>query len=252
MKKWLGFILVCCMVVCGNAVVIAAKKEISAKKETKSISKKGLVAYWSFDDGKGTIAKDLSGNNNNGKLVNMDPSTCWVEGKKGKALYFDGVDDYVNCGNVAEWNLASTNHSIEMWFKIPPRATYSTAYPFLLCRYVSSTGYYMFTSTRSNVVSVREFGGSNISILGPTTLIDDNWHHIAYTVDTNTKTAYLYIDGSQYGTITYTGDLADADVNLSIGRGSDAYSVGGIDEVAIYNRALSKEEIKAHYESITK
>jgi hypothetical protein len=61
----------------------------------------GLVGYWSFDEGSGNIARDYSGNGNNGTLYNFNftATSGWVDGKVGKALSFDGVDDYVNVGN---------------------------------------------------------------------------------------------------------------------------------------------------------
>jgi type II secretory pathway pseudopilin PulG len=57
----------------------------------------GLVGYWSFDEGSGNIARDYSGNGNNGTLYNFNftATSGWVDGKVGKALSFDGVDDYV-------------------------------------------------------------------------------------------------------------------------------------------------------------
>jgi len=65
----------------------------------------GLVAYWNFDEGSGTIAADSSGNGNNGTLVN-GPS--WTNGIKGKALLFDGVDDNVTVPNSNSLNLANS------------------------------------------------------------------------------------------------------------------------------------------------
>jgi prepilin-type N-terminal cleavage/methylation domain-containing protein len=58
----------------------------------------GLVGHWSFDEGAGTIAYDLSGYGNNGTLNNFNftATSGWITGKIGKALIFDGVDDYVN------------------------------------------------------------------------------------------------------------------------------------------------------------
>src|SRR6266498_470903 len=53
----------------------------------------GLVGYWSFDDGTGTIAGDSSGNDNTATLIN---GPIWTSGEIGGALSFDGVDDYVS------------------------------------------------------------------------------------------------------------------------------------------------------------
>ncbi len=51
----------------------------------------GVVSYWSFNEGAGTVAADISGNGNNAGLVN---GPAWVNGKIGKALQFDGINDY--------------------------------------------------------------------------------------------------------------------------------------------------------------
>ena len=65
----------------------------------------GLVGYWPFDEGSGNIAKDYSGNGNDGTLVN---GPTWTTGKVGGALSFDGVDDYVRVINSASINTSLT------------------------------------------------------------------------------------------------------------------------------------------------
>ncbi|MFQ6062808.1 MAG: hypothetical protein ACE5J9_06490, partial [Methanosarcinales archaeon] len=61
---------------------------------TAQTSDNGLVAEWAFDEGKGNIVKDTSGNGNDGTIH----GATWVDGKFGKALQFDGVNDYVLLG----------------------------------------------------------------------------------------------------------------------------------------------------------
>ncbi len=56
-------------------------------------SDEGLVAYYSFDEGSGNVLHDLSGNENDGTIYGAK----WVDGKYGKALEFDGINDYVDC-----------------------------------------------------------------------------------------------------------------------------------------------------------
>ena len=55
----------------------------------------GLVGYWNFDQGSGTIAYDSSGYNNHGTIY----GASWTSGKVNGALNFDGLNDYVDCGN---------------------------------------------------------------------------------------------------------------------------------------------------------
>ncbi|MEM5812070.1 MAG: DUF2341 domain-containing protein, partial [Candidatus Aenigmatarchaeota archaeon] len=71
----------------------------------------GLISSWHFNEGSGTIALDSSGNNNNGNLVN---GPTWVNGKFGKALSFDGVNDYVSTTN--QFSNPQT-FSLVIWFK---------------------------------------------------------------------------------------------------------------------------------------
>ena len=74
----------------------------------------GLVARWTFDEGSGTIAGDSSGNNNIGTLTNGP--TWTTDSKVGSAaLQFDGVDDYVNAGNLGSLDLTTGDFSISLW-----------------------------------------------------------------------------------------------------------------------------------------
>ena len=76
------------------------------------ISDPSLVGYWAFDEGGGTSTKDSSGNGNIGMSIN-DPQ--WISGKSNTGLQFDGVDDYVDCGNGNSLNIQE-HISIELWF----------------------------------------------------------------------------------------------------------------------------------------
>ena len=87
------------------------------RTKEKARNQNGLVGAWAFDDGAGGWANDTSGNGNNGTLTNMAPGTCWVEGINGTALAFDGVDDYVACGNDASLNWGGADYTISAWVK---------------------------------------------------------------------------------------------------------------------------------------
>jgi hypothetical protein len=72
----------------------------------------GLVGYWPFDEGTGTIAYDKSGNNNNGTLLN---GPTWTSGKVGGALSFDGVNDYVNVGTSTILKNITSSITMSTW-----------------------------------------------------------------------------------------------------------------------------------------
>src|SRR3989338_7635905 len=92
---------------------------------SKPPSNLGLVGYWSFDEGTSTTATDFSGNRNNGKLTNFPSpvpfdssvNSGWTNGKQGKALSFDGSDDYVNAGSASSLKPTSAQ-TISFWIKL--------------------------------------------------------------------------------------------------------------------------------------
>jgi hypothetical protein len=85
------------------------------------------IGHWQFDEGSGQVATDSSGNGNNGQLGSTagadanDP--IWVDGISGKALGFDGVDDYVEIPYDPSFNLSS--FTLEVWLKFTQNDTYA-------------------------------------------------------------------------------------------------------------------------------
>jgi len=213
---------------------------------------RGLVGYWSFDEGSGTTAYDYSGNNNHGTLTN---GPTWTQGKVGGALSFDGVDDYVVVNN---FNLSNTNKiTISIWL----RFSVST----LKVPLEHSTN---FNYNNAFLMAYNEFGGvgslqlsdhnsSGYNIAYTTGGYNNNqWHHFVAVSNRDLdglNQITLYVDGNQ-NTIhhqTYRVDLNGVYSNYPLYFGSRGGSVfffnGFIDEVRIYNRALSEAEIQAIY-----
>ena len=77
-----------------------------------AVKAQDLVGYWKFEEGSGTIVADSSGYGNNGNTYG--PS--WVDGKIGKALNFDGNDDYVDFGNSNSLN--TTSITVSFWLNL--------------------------------------------------------------------------------------------------------------------------------------
>ena len=77
------------------------------------IDPKTVVGLWLFNEGKGDTAKDSSGNGNDGTLM-IKPK--WIDGKFGKALEFDGVASYVDCGN-NEIMTMTKEVTVEFWIR---------------------------------------------------------------------------------------------------------------------------------------
>jgi len=225
----------------GVLITIAVLTGMSVGVQAQS--DEGLVAEWHFDEGTGSVLKDSSGNGNDGMIY----GATWVEGKYGKALSFDGVDDYVYCGNDRIFDFGTNTFTIETWVKITDKTTsnwegivgkWDTPNGYFL-QYISSTGAWAF-------------GWHGNTYLNPSKSIGDgNWHHVV-AKRTGLTSAELYIDGEFIGSRADLPSISsDTPDPLSIGRLSleyGRYFNGIIDEVRIYDRALSAEEIKAHYE----
>jgi len=207
----------------------------------------GLVGYWAFGEGTGTIAKDASGNNNNGTLTN---GPAWVNGKYGKALSFDGTDDYVAVGS---FNPTPTNAlTVEAWvYWNSFSQSWSRIIDFgngqgndnILFAHQLTAGDLVFEIYNSG-------GTSGGKIVATGTLTTGQWLHLAATINSSGNVV-LFKNGLaiQSG----TSSLAPASIARTlnyIARSNwtaDGYFNGMIDDLRIYNRVLTADEIKSHY-----
>jgi len=225
-------------------VSIAGTVEIGVEAFANLPSDENLVGYWAFDDGSGSVAVDGSGNSNDGTLVNMEEAD-WVDGVAGKCLSFDGVDEKVNCGHDASLNITG-EISLSAWIK---QAVGNEG--FVLIKNTSDDSkrlYTIYCQGSENRVYFFYYDGAKKQIYWPYEIDDDAWHHLVITVDGTT--AYLYVDAVNQGSRTLAGAFqGDANADLKIGARDpgNLYFEGLIDEVRIYNRALTASEVKALY-----
>jgi len=212
----------------------------------------GLVALWHLNEGGGSTVSDSSGNGNTGTLIN---GTTWVDGKFGKALSFDGVNDYVEVANSASLDLTGNEITMEAWVY----GSFPTNYKryVVINKYKRSVGGYGLIIYRHSSPSGNaraylntDTGRSEGFCIG--VVSQNNWTHIAFTW--NSPNGSLYINGVKKSDCELNGSIASySDRALWIGKrggasSADVYFNGIIDEVAIYNRALSASEIKNHYD----
>jgi hypothetical protein len=212
----------------------------------------GLVGYWSFE-GKtvsGTRVFDASGTGNYGTMTN---GPTLVNGKLGQALQFDSISQYVDAGSAASLDLDSS-FSVGFWYK---SRTFS-----LNAQIVSKTNssslwnFQFYEQLGPGTPSVRFaiYDGNQVPLVdAQNTLSDNTWHHIVGIRDVATDKLYLYVDGVLNGsaTDTTTGSLPSAGDSLRFGQAVDLGGpksfIGNLDDVRIYNRALSAAEIKRLY-----
>ncbi len=204
-----------------------------------------LIGHWKLDESSGTNAADASGNGNHGTLnggQSFDNDS--VVGVIGNGLRFDGIDDFVNCGDIAAID-NQTQVTIAFW----GRRAALKAYVNVGKR--SAAGAMIVNIWSDGVVYFNVSKSGNI--WGRVAQNDTNWHHYALVYDgTQTGNANRlkgYIDGVAQ-TLAFTGTVPSSSADsgdFTIGRdpGSGARSNGLIDSVRLYTRALTPGEIGA-------
>jgi hypothetical protein len=218
----------------------------------------GLVAYWSLDEQSGTLVADSSGNSLNGTAS----GATIIDGVKGKARSFNGTNNYIEVTNNSLLNI-NTQITLMMWAKIDPTSTEG----FLISKRVQSDvncdiNYDIkYGRYPSGLYLILQYGtgcatGSNYALFNLTDFDDNQWHHLAVSfVFGQPSSALWMIDGAvRAGTWTHwDGSPGGGDqipnansYALEIGRQlstSPGYFKGGIDQIRIFDRALSQGEI---------
>ncbi len=196
-----------------------------------------LVGAWSFDEGSGSSVGDASGQGNVGSVSG---ATWTTSGKFGGALVFNGSSARVNVPNSASLQLVS-GMTLEAW--VYP-ASVSSGWRDVV--YKGDDNYYLegTSLTGGRPAGGGTFGGSNANAYGSGALPGDTWSHLALTYDG--ATLRLYVNGAQVGSQASTGAIATSTNQLQIGGDSiwGQYFSGRIDEVRVYNTALSAAAIQ--------
>src|SRR3989441_1191891 len=197
----------------------------------------GLVAAYAFNEGSGTTVADISGNDNNGTI---SAATWTTAGRFGNALVFNGTSARVTVPDAASLQL-TTGMTLEAW--VFPTAT-PTNWRAIVDKNVD--GYYLMASTDQGdrPSAGGTWVGGNQNTFGPSVVEVNTWTHLAATFDG--ETVRLYVNGVQVASQAQTTPLASTTGTLQIGGDSypNEFFAGRIDEVRIYNRALSAAEIQ--------
>lgn len=197
-----------------------------------------LIGYWKFDEGTGDIAYDASGYGNDGTLI-YNPT--WSDGISGGALDFDGVDDHVAVSKNAVVGL--THGTVSAW--VYPNELTSDNW-FFAYAMDSYKGVALCADYSGRVCGQLNQGSGDV-IRGntPGLVKVGEWNYL--TMTWNSSQAKLYVNGIPDKEVANSGYPQDYNSSLLFGADSfvrDYFSFNGkIDEVKIYSRALSSEEI---------
>ena len=210
----------------------------------------GLVGYWPFNGN----ANDESGNGNNGTVNGGTILSTDRFGNSNNAYYFDGVNDYIS--NILSMN-STDSLTISLWYLSPiPTNISSTHFELWESDNLSNQIHLNFSfnpiPTGYMYTFIPGIGTAN-DLMGTRTY--NAWHHIVVVKAGITET--VYVDNiPNFGQFTGTNSTLNFN-KFELGREfttegnlTDTYYIGKLDDIAIYNRALTQQEITNLYNSI--
>jgi hypothetical protein len=201
----------------------------------------GLVAAYGFDEGSGGTTADNSGNGNGGIL--QGGVTWTTSGHAGSALAFDGNDAVVTIADAPTLRLAGPL-TLEAWTR--PTSIASSYRTVVLKERSGGLCYALYADTSAGGPSGHVYvDGSEPRARAAIPLAANTWTHLAMTYDLTT--IRLYVNGSLAASTATTGSATTSTGPLRIGGNSvwGEHFAGLIDDVRVYNRALSAFEIGA-------
>ncbi|MBE0536566.1 MAG: hypothetical protein IH624_12945 [Phycisphaerae bacterium] len=203
-----------------------------------------LVGHWKLDEAGGAIAADSAGISH-GTLAG-DPVWAPLDGRIDGTLQFDGQGDYVNCGNNAVFNIRNAI-TVSAWVKVD---AFTTSWQGIVTK--GDSAWRLQGVGTDDVLGTLEFACTGVmvpytewgNILGNIRVDDGQWHHAAGVYDGLTMS--LYVDGVLDVTSVASGQIAVNNYDVCIGENAQQrgrFWRGQIDEVRVYNYALSPYEI---------
>ncbi len=224
-----------------NFITVSASSSGSGSSVNSTTN--GLVAAYSFDNNVGGTTVDNSGNSHYAQGLN---TTVFQQGRFGSAMSLNGTNSWVTVGNNTSLAL-STGMTLEAW--VYPTATMGGLETVVMKEKLATatsagTATYLLAANNSaNQPMSAVWNGSEATANGNMQIPPNQWTHLASTYDGQYQN--LYVNGVLVETLPQTGPIATSTGALRIGGNSiwGGYFQGYIDEVRIYNRALSNPQI---------
>jgi len=229
----------------GDVIVNTLGKVTTRKEE-------GLVGYWHLDEGTSTLAYDNSGYGNNGTLYNTPTWQTSNNCRAGGCLDFNGTNEYVGVSSNNTLDLSSVG-SVAVWINIPSSWS-GSLYPNVVSKGANAgwdtDGWSIYAfGPASNAIGIGFRNGGTVKNVSFTNSLKDQWIHIVGVW--NGSNIYIYENGVLKNSSAQTISPPVTSYPVTIGRDNGSqYFDGLIDEVRIYNRALSVTEILQMYNDI--
>jgi hypothetical protein len=224
----------------GATILVLAAAQIASADLSEN-----LVAHWTFAGN----ANDVSAHGNDGIVYGASLTTDRFGNPNG-AYTFDGANDYIDCGNGPSTLFDSTDSfTLTAWMKYSGLPTFGA----IAARHDDRkpTFNYAIGVAHGKLVSAADQARiGSYWLLSSADLIEDVWYHVAYAYDSTSMT--LYVNGQEQGSAVfgYSG-AGDSIAKFLIGNTGDwpgytdnRYFNGIIDDLAVYNRALTDAEIR--------
>ena len=210
-----------------------------------------MTHYWRLDESSGPYADTYGGST--ASCVSSNCPTA-AEGKVNGAQSFPGNSQVnVEYDGTFDWSAASS-FSVEAWIKTVPGSTCAGNQVFIGRQSTSTNLHWFVGCLEGGHAAFNLIGksGDTAGLLTSTTAVNDgNWHHIVAVRDAGSANdVRLYVDGVKeaFRPGNYTSGFDEAGIDLNIGHLTASYSFAGdLDEIAMYDRALSDAEIQQHF-----
>ena len=217
-----------------------------------SLTAETSVAAYDFDAGGGVAVTDRSGNNHSGTLVN---GPTWTSGKHGGGLAFDGSNDYVTMGDIARADSLSS-FTVSAWVRFAVNGGGAVETHLIdksHCSGHTNGGPWelgvSLSSPHKAEFLIYPQGGNPSRIIfsgASTTSIDDGaWHYITGSYD-GTRLS-IWVDGNEENSVPLPGvTITNTSYHMELGGHCNGYSYlfkGTLDDVRVYTRALTRQEI---------
>lgn len=229
-----------------------------------------LVAHWHMDEGSGTTVYDASGKGHHGTITGSSTEWDWVEGIQGNALYFNGSVPgpygfpwasfpYILISYDPDFVFGTGSFTLEVWAKLKEILNQGYGEIILGTNWNAARAVvigfgidpYNYQLPKFQVLS-----GSGNEIMGQEKAEFNKWYHLVGVRNTDIDKIQIYVNGELAGEKEdISGSLPSTHWSISgqytwVGKVHGCFH-GIIDEVAIYRRVLTAQEILEHYQQFT-
>lgn len=235
-------------------LVISAKTQSWEPRTASNLVLNGLQGWWRLDEGVGLVANDATGSNISGVLTN---SPTWASGYLDQSVAFNGISAYIDLtAKAANFGFLSGNSfTVAAWVRFNADGSSTIESPIFTVAGASADNQTLHLIRRrtgdtsnANKICMDFF---NNAVYTSNTVTDYRWRHVVGTYSTTDGiigTQSIYLDGILENTKSSAAALAISTVNnVYIGRYASNYFNENINDVRVYNRAISPTEVSSLY-----